>query len=215
MSVVQNPIIGKAKNKFGPAIFSTWKGINVMRTLPISVENPRTDAQVIQRNRLSLMVSIYRAVSAAVKAGFKEQAVKKSEYNAFVSDNIIAATTNPSGTSIVPNYSAMKFSKGTMATTEMNSVTGTSGSETLDLAWPTTLGPGQADSDVLYIVGINTDGEAAWKSINTGVTRSAGAASNVSLLFMESGDSLNIYTFFVSADGNKSSDSIYQPVTAS
>jgi hypothetical protein len=38
MAVIQNPIIGRAKNKFANAIFTTWKGKNIIKSKIICVD---------------------------------------------------------------------------------------------------------------------------------------------------------------------------------
>ena len=50
MAVTQNPHIGRSKNAFATAVFTTWKGRNVMKGKPISVHNPDTPAQKKQRS---------------------------------------------------------------------------------------------------------------------------------------------------------------------
>jgi len=84
----QNPLIGRSAQKFANSIFSTWKGINVVRSKPIEVSNPRSPGQVTQRSKFSAMVALGRLYLNTAKLGLKSLAIKKSEYNAFIGANI-------------------------------------------------------------------------------------------------------------------------------
>jgi len=50
MTKVQNPVIGRSRGSAGGMTFSKSLGKNVMRAKPFEVANPRTAAQVVQRN---------------------------------------------------------------------------------------------------------------------------------------------------------------------
>ncbi len=71
MAIVQNPITGRTKQKFGPAVFSKQFGKNTMRTKPIEVKNPKTPDQMNQRNKFSLMVAGGRELLPMLKISFK------------------------------------------------------------------------------------------------------------------------------------------------
>lgn len=110
----QNPLIGRASQKFSNSIFSTWKGINVVRSKPLEVSNPQSPAQTTQRNKFAGIVSLARQALNTVKLGLKSLAVQKSEYNAFISENIEYQLTD--GTGITPGtLSFQVFAKGTLS----------------------------------------------------------------------------------------------------
>ena len=50
MAIVQNPLTGRSSGKFAGAIFQTYFGKNVMRSKPLLVYNPKSDAQVQGRS---------------------------------------------------------------------------------------------------------------------------------------------------------------------
>lgn len=87
MALVQNPIIGRARNKFGNAIFSTWRGKNTLRTKPLEVANPNTILQ--QRNRLRLRYLSERAAQfqKTISFVFASVAIGVTERNVFTSRN--------------------------------------------------------------------------------------------------------------------------------
>ena len=71
MARVQNTLIGKSSGSVGGATFSTWKGINVLKSKAITVANPKTVGQLTQRNRMTLMVSIFRLIASTNKRRFQ------------------------------------------------------------------------------------------------------------------------------------------------
>ena len=45
MGTIKRGILGGFKNKVGSVIGSSWKGIDTMRSMPLSVANPNTAKQ--------------------------------------------------------------------------------------------------------------------------------------------------------------------------
>lgn len=88
MAKVQNPITGRSAGKYGNAVFTTWKGINVLKTKPLEVANPKSAGQVNQRGKFSSMVMYARMLLGLLQLSMKSLAVKRSEFNAFISQNI-------------------------------------------------------------------------------------------------------------------------------
>lgn len=87
MAILQNTLIGRAKRSIGGVTFSTWKGLNVGKSKPVSVANPKTPAQVQRRSALTQVVSWYRSIPAIVNIGFAKLAIHKSAYNVFTGYN--------------------------------------------------------------------------------------------------------------------------------
>lgn len=150
MAVVQNPITGRSKQKYASAIFSTWKGINVLRSLPLSVANPKTPGQLLQRMKLRKTVALYRLLPGVVKVGYRQQAVKKSEYNAFASETMRNAFTGSTAENVAIDLAKLNLAKGTMAATEITSFTGDPSTYTITWDGSAPLAPGQAASDKAY-----------------------------------------------------------------
>lgn len=208
MAKVQNTLIGRASGSVGGATFTTWKGINVLKSKPESVANPRTLGQISQRNRLSVMVAVYRLIALAITIGFKTRAVGKSAYNAFVSANIGNATTVDANGNATVDYQNLKLALGTMGSTPIDNTTGASGQTNVGIGWDDSLAPiGSSQQDIAYGVALNpTTGE--WVSISD-QDRSNG---EIDLTFgseLAAGDRVEVYLFFKSFDDADVSDSVY------
>lgn len=211
MAKVQNTLIGRSSGSVGGATFTTWKGINVLKSKAIAVANPQTIAQMLQRQKLTLMVAFYRAISIMVQIGFSPQAIGKSEYNAFMSQNLNNATsgTEASNAAIVP--SLLKMSKGTMGVTPFGNAAPTTGN-TWRTQYITDIPLGGSANDIAYSVAWNqTQNTFAWSD---GTALRSDAAVDVTFDDAQvTGDIINFYLFFKSATSNEVSDSTFLPKT--
>lgn len=202
---VSNPLIGRSANKIGNVVFSTWKGINVLKEKPASVANPRTDGQVAQRSAMSQLVAIARSILSTLQISFREMAVQMSAYNAFVKYNLTEAFTI-SGATATLNVADLKVAKGTLADViDFDSTVDTG--RTYDLTWTdNTGGSGANASDKLNVVVIASDASTLWAKV-PGATRSAGVAA-ITVPGSWSLTGARICAYFVKADGSQSSDSV-------
>ncbi len=76
-TIVSNPLIGASRKSMGNATFSNWKGIYVLKTKPISVANPNSQAQIQQRSAFRQLVQAFREMPGAIRTGYKSQAIQK------------------------------------------------------------------------------------------------------------------------------------------
>lgn len=112
MAVTQNPHIGRSKNAFATAVFTTWKGRNVMKGKPISVHNPDTPAQKKQRSAFGATVQLWTRELSGHKRGFNSYASRMTEVNAFVQNNINSSVSaNPAG-DIITDFNKLVLSQG-------------------------------------------------------------------------------------------------------
>lgn len=176
MAVTSNVLIGKSSGRVGNAVFSTWKGINVLKEKPVSVANPNTDPQLMNRSAMRQSVAIGRTLFALIFLGFKKLAVKQSAFNAFISDARKNAFnyTNPPDATLIP--SSIRISKGSISETALTSVvTDVSDGETTVVFPATAALPGQSVSDKVLVAAYNQNNNA-WSTGSALVLRSAGTA---------------------------------------
>jgi len=128
----QNPLIGRASQKFANSIFQTWKGINVVRSKPIEVSNPQSPAQTTQRGKFTQMVNLGRQYLNTAKLGLKGLAIRKSEFNVFIGENIALQSDDGQGISD-SNIINLVGSKGTLS--KLNNVAYTGGGATTLVTW--------------------------------------------------------------------------------
>lgn len=91
MGIIKRGILGGFSNKVANVVGSSWKGINTMRALPLSVANPRTAAQVTNRNSFSYFSKIGSDVlSTIIQPLLNRDAKYMSGYNKFIKLNKLA-----------------------------------------------------------------------------------------------------------------------------
>lgn len=208
MSVVQNPFIGRARQKAGGMVFSTWKGINVLKTKPLTVANPKTDKQLMRRSALSQIVAIARQITAALQLGFKEQAVFKSAFNAFTGYNLRNGFNYTLPPAATPVPSAFLVAQGTISLTALTGFVADASLNNIVINWPTSASqPGQSSADVAVIALFNQT-ENKWLATNTSSPRNTGTATIAAgPLTINDGDTVMAYFFFYNVANRKSSDS--------
>jgi len=207
MAIVQNPLIGAAKQKIGNAVFSTWKGIYVLKTKPVSVANPQTDAQVQQRSAFAQMVAIFRSLPAVIRVGFKKLAVKQSEFNAFTSYNLKNAfDMSVAGVAtLVPQD--LLTSRGTIAIQLITSTVSDKSLGTIVANWDSSsLQPGQSAGDKAILTAYNETTDLWTGQVST-VSRSVDTASIAIPAAWNIGDSLTVFLGFYNPANSESSDS--------
>lgn len=73
MAITQNPLIGRASGAYGGTVFTTFFNKNVIKTKPVTVRNPKTAAQIAQRNLMTLagnhVKECYSFYSKAIPSG--------------------------------------------------------------------------------------------------------------------------------------------------
>jgi Family of unknown function (DUF6266) len=211
-TVVSNPLIGRSKQSMGGVTFSSWKGINVLKNKATSVANPRTGTQLAQRAAFSQMVQLFRQMPSAIKAGFKKQAVQKSEFNAFASSNLDNAwdmSAPPDATLIPAN---VQVSKGTIAQTAIATAVADRSLNTIVITFSATVDfPGQSLADFPIVTAINPSSTEP-NIIATGNAlsslRSTGTATIPLPAIWNTGDSITMYLGFYNELSGESSDSV-------
>ena len=136
MALVQNTITGRTSGSVGGITFTTWKGLNVMKSKPENKYSNPSTTQLQNNSKFAIMVAMYRAVSIIVTAGFKALAVKKSEYNAFMQENPYSTVVTGSPGSYIPDTQSLIISKGPESQAAITPVTKTAnGANTITVAW--------------------------------------------------------------------------------
>lgn len=84
MSVVQNPITGRSRGKYSSSIFSKWKGLNTLRSKPLTVNQPNTQSQIDQRSAFATAVMFARQILTMIRYSLKYSAINITEFNQFI-----------------------------------------------------------------------------------------------------------------------------------
>ncbi|HEY3371175.1 MAG TPA: DUF6266 family protein [Prolixibacteraceae bacterium] len=85
--ILSNSIFGPISGALGDLVYSSWKGIQYVRSKPVHVVISRTAAQLEQRARFAFMLKFIQPLKDFLRVGFKSQTAKMSAFNAAMSWN--------------------------------------------------------------------------------------------------------------------------------
>lgn len=199
MAVIKSGILGGLSGSIGNLTGSSWKGIAVLRTKPLSVANPNTPAQQAVRTPWALLTKLGSSITGAIlQPVWNGVASKMSGYNLFLQQNAQQAFGSlgdfvPTGLSVSP---------GTLPSAVL-SVDDLASTSVMSFNIATALPSVQAlPSDKLYAIVVDSDG-VCLGSVSGTVTRSVGSFSVIANRPLLNGEHLWAYAFFMSADGKR------------
>jgi len=206
MARIPQGILGGLSGKIGGVVGSSWKGINVLKTKPLSVANPRTAAQQLQRAKFANCVQYAVVIlSTILKPLWDRFAGQMSGYNAFVKENVSLFASLP-----LVHPESLITSKGKMAATEITVAEADVAGNVISLEWNDDSGSGyKLSSDIAYLVIIdNTDNKIA--GFNTTRTRSDLTAEVTFVDNIVAGHEYECYLTFKRTDGTVVSVNSYK-----
>lgn len=208
MAIIPQGILGGVKNKIGNVVGSSWKGIPVLKSKPLSVANPRTAGQVSQRDAFALASSIGSQILASwIKPFWDRSASKQSGYNAWVSANVGFMAGG-----VIANYSDLIMSNGKLTAATSIAATADDSDNSITIT-PTvgTLNQFSANSDIAQAVYYNAT-KQVWVVTGDLGARTA-APYSITDSFMTAGDVLHLWLAFKRSDLTYTSPSTYQTAT--
>lgn len=210
MGVIKQGILGPFSGKVGTVVGAIWKGIGTIRALPASVANPRTEGQVNQRTKFTAVVEFLQPSLAFVQQGFRFYAKGMSAYNAAQSYILKNAITGTSPNFSV-DYANALVSRGKLEGVQGGLAAEESGSVTVTWTDNSAIGNARPDDKVMLLIYNTTQADAKSVLEDAAVRETATISTSVTAT---SGDILQVYLAFQSADGSMVSNSKYVgPVT--
>lgn len=206
MGKINQGILGGFSGKVGNVIGGNWKGIDYMRVKPASVANPQTEGQVDQRTKFSTVLQFLQPIKDFVKVGYKNYAIKMTQFNSAMSYILKNAVTG-----VYPDYSIdyanALISRGSLAGV-LNGAAASSTKGTVDFTWDDNSGDGNAQAtDKALILAYNkTNGGAIF--VTDGAVRTAGTQT-LTVPDDFSGDTVECFIAFISEDGLSVANSKY------
>ncbi|PRP66283.1 DUF6266 family protein [Nonlabens agnitus] len=206
MGKISQGILGGLSGKVGNVVGGSWKGIDYIRIKPTSVANPRTEGQVNQRTKFAVTLAFLQANKAFIKVGYKNFASRQTEFNAAMSYILNNAITGVAPNFMV-DYNSALLSRGLLAGVS-NATTDLTFPGEVTFSWDDNSGEGNAfTSDKAMLVVYNPSKNDSIINLS-GADRTVGTQT-ISLPNTYSGDIVELFMAFVSADGRLVSNSIY------
>lgn len=205
MARLPQGILGGVLGKVGNVVGSSWKGIPILKSRPLSVANPRTTKQVAQRNKMTNIVAFAQFILSSIIKPLNDRfAQQASGYNDFVSRNIHLFTGE------MPSPAAdLKISVGKMAAVNPSSIDATNGQKEVVVNYPASLTDAFASTtDTAYVVIYN----ATQKNfgVNVGLESRGDEAAHVNMSSpVATSDVLHAWIAFRREDGTVVSNTGY------
>lgn len=206
MGKIGRGILGGVSGKVANVVGSRWKGIDYIRAKPQSVANPRTLSQVNQRNKFSLVLKFLQPNLNFIRVGYKNYAVKKSQFNSAMSYVLNNAITGVSPSFDI-DYSLALLTRGNL-TGALNPVFDLSTAGQVQFSWDDNSNEGSAlATDKVMVVAYNpTKGESVY--LTEGAARTD-MSQTVVIPNSYSGDDLHMFISFMNFEETQISNSIY------
>jgi hypothetical protein len=209
MGVIRQGILGGFSGTVANVVGSSWKGIAVIKSRPLSVANPNTAAQQAQRNRMTGIVAQSRILLAALISPYWNPfAQKMSGYNMFVKENI---DTFVGATFTV--YNAWFSTRGSLLGVPAFALSAVAAADTVTFTW--TDNSGTADALATdEAIGVVYNETQDYYLVDAGsATRDAGTLVIADTSVVAS-DDLHGYLSFSRPNVSKVSDSVYDDAAA-
>jgi hypothetical protein len=206
MGKIKQGVIGSFSGKVGNVVGAMWKGIAYMRILPASVANPKTDKQLDQRSRFTIILRFLQPLTQFLRTGFKNYAVKMSAFNSAMSYNILNAIqgTYPNFTIDYPNA---LVARGKLAPA-LNQAAASTVAGTVLFTWTDNSdesGASALDQSLLVVFDPEKNQAVTFSKLGT----RADATQEVTVPHSFSGDLVHCYMAFITPDGSTVSNSKY------
>lgn len=208
MGVIKRGILGGFKNKVGSVIGSSWKGIDTMRSMPLSVANPRTAKQIFVRNNFKTLVTAASSVnSTLIRPYWSRFAKQMTGSNAFIRENY-KAFKDPA---ILFSENAI-LSKGKLDIVGAVNVTDTVYPAPLEVSFDTNAGTYGDDSDIVEAWGVLSNNAQNNRTLEIklmGATTRSEGGFDVPRTMWEETDEFALYLTVRRADGTMVSNSFF------
>ncbi len=197
MGTYSKGIIGAFSGKVGPVVGATWRGKDVMRSLPRKSTKPATQTQKLQREKFTMVTAFLAPINPIVKRYFGNDIGIKTRRNQAMSYLIKEAITyvDPE---LVWEYNKVLISRGELlGINEADVATGAG--QSINITWTDNSGNGDAlATDKLVVVVYEPTTKTTVYSLDA-ATRNLEVA-NVALPAYCSGLSVEVWATFAATD---------------
>lgn len=211
MAIIKQGILGGFSNKVGSVVGAGWKGIATMRSLPQSVANPRTTAQVANRTTFAQLAVLGSSVlPTIIQPLWNRWAKKMSGYNEWLSVNKKIFDEENSFANFLPKA---VFANGDLSASATAGTISDAGVVEITFSDDLVNAHDAATDEAYVVVGIVPTTATSLADVKifgfaTGVARSAGEVS-VNVDALAENETAAAYLMFRSKDGVYRSSTSY------
>ena len=133
MAIISKGILGGFHGKVGEIVGSSWRGINVIRSLPKRVKRASTEKQIIQRAKFSLVIAFIKPLREFLLKSYNDRSLKQLTSTNLISSEILREAVKGEYPNLILDYSKITISKGSL--TQLPDLNYVKTEKTLDLTW--------------------------------------------------------------------------------
>lgn len=198
--------LGKATGSIGNVTFTVQRGQNIAKAKPVSVANPQTAKQTLQRSRFSDASNYAKHIASFLQQYHKPVNAKFSPRNSFMNSMLQLGGSNAFTPATVATLPIL-YANGVLSLPSFTHETApsyTNGDKkvNLDISWSSAAVGQDTGSDMLKLVVVNVTTGVVQEIANSD-ERASGVYSG-SLFGIENNEAYVIVAMFVSDDGLKS-----------
>jgi Family of unknown function (DUF6266) len=205
MGKISNGILGGFSGTLGPAVGSSWKGIQVIRSRPPRKRGKSSPGQLAQMAKMSVISGFLQPLTGLLNKTYNGVTVRMSCFNKSLSYNIRNAIAGDYP-SFTINYEQVILGRGDLLNVVMPKASSLS-KGTISFSWTDNSGVGSARATDRVFVAVYCEASGHWKTSGPDSQRNAGSYTLDVTAF--SGKAVHGYIGFLSADSKFVSTSLY------
>lgn len=206
MGTFKKGILGGFSGKVGTVVGSSWRGLNVMRSLPKRSKNGATPLQVSQRLKFAAAMAFLSPLTSVLASYFGAPSGIFSRLNNAVSYHLKEAVAGNSPNYNI-DYSKVIVSKGELIGAKNATVTATVAGK-INAAWDDNSGQVLAQPTDLLLLVLYNPAKSQFVIEQGPATREDGTAV-IDIPATFSGDTLQVWMGFVNPELHKAATSLY------
>lgn len=197
MGTYNKGILGAFSGKVGPVVGASWRGKDVLRSLPRKGNRVATATQLLQREKFTMVTGFLTPLNSVVGRYFGNNTGDKTRRNQAMS-YLMREAINYVDPDLVWDFSKVLISRG-----DLLGLTGASAAvgagESVDFTWTDNSGQGDAETtDKLVVVLYEETTKTSVHALNAGL-RNQGTANVIVPAFL-SGLTVQVWATFASTD---------------
>lgn len=206
MGIYNKGILGAFSGKVGPVVGASWRGKEIMRSLPKKTNRAATPTQLLQRLKFATVTSFLGPIYPILNRYYGNNTGEKTRINNAMSYHMkeVAVYNDPV---FDIQYNKVQIAKGDLLGVQAGTIASAI-AHTIDFTWEDNSGQGEALATDQMVVGVYDSATKTWIYALALGNRSATSGALL-LPATLSGATVEVWALFASADEKQNSTSTY------
>lgn len=206
MGVYNKGILGPFSGKVGTVVGASWRGKDILRSLPKKTNRRPTDTQQLQRDRFTAVSEFLTPISNVVSQYFGSRSREQTRRNQAMSYHMKEAVEYVDPDFVIL-YNKVLISKGDLVGIQ-NPTVGSAATGTIEFTWEDNSGQGSAKETDQLVVVLYAPAEGLYYTMLNAATRNAGGVT-LALPDYFTGLEVQCWITLASATGKSYATSVY------